>query len=46
MLLANITNAFELKYDPNPANSTLDEHFAELLAYNVIEFKEMKDFLI
>ena len=24
MLLANITNAFELKYDPNPANPTLD----------------------
>ena len=46
MLLANITNAFELKYDPNPANPSLDEHFAELLAFNVIEFKDMKDFVI
>jgi hypothetical protein len=46
MLLANITNAFELKYDPNPANPTLDEHFAELLAFNVTEFKDMKEFVI
>ena len=46
MLLSNLTNAFQLKYDPPASNSTLDEHSAELLGFNVAEFKDMKDFVI
>ena len=46
MLLSNLTNAFQLKYDPPASNSTLDEHSAKLLGFNVAEFKDMKDFVI